>query len=70
VNIFKVSDVRPISGEMMYVSPRIWGNWDSVTRWSATHWTVSMGESEEEIYDERLVAELEAAYQEYKKENK
>ena len=55
-----VAEVRPISGERISMK----GPWPTeYTRYSADSWTVTMGESDEQVYD---CADLEEAYQLWK----
>jgi len=41
---------------------------DEYKRYDADNWTVILGCSEEDVYNENLITELEKAYQEYRNE--
>jgi hypothetical protein len=57
----RVIEVRPISGERISMV----GPWPTeYTRYSADSWTVTMGDSEEQVY---ACEDLEEAYQLWKK---
>jgi len=44
-------------------------DWNFYTRYSADNWSVRMGESDEPVYDNETIAELEAAFQKWVGEN-
>ena len=60
----KIISVRPIVGKIIEVD----GSWPNIyTRYSSKSWTVSMGESDETVFN---FDDLEAAYQKWEAEKK
>lgn len=64
----KVNSLVPITAEVMVVDhgPTGYSDWQTFTRYGSKAWTVSMGESDEPVYSDIAIAELEQTYQNYK----
>lgn len=62
----KVTSVRPFGGETVSIE----GEWYDYIRYGSDCWYKCYGESDTELYNEELISELEAAYQQFKQEQK